>query len=152
MDGGFEELGPFELAVALMECPPAVEAPGVETETAPSAGMCAVDGAGADGFEREGLGRTAGAGHGVELAGLRIPDEGKAVAAQAGTDRLHKAEHGVSGNGRIDRRAAALEHLDGSLRGEGMRGAGRAVESPAPASARRSWRRKGGRRRERRGE
>jgi hypothetical protein len=53
----------------------------------------------------------------VELAGLGIPEQREQVAAEAGHVGVDDAEDGVGGDGGVDGRAVALEHLEAGLGG-----------------------------------
>src|SRR5690606_23371673 len=57
----------------------------------------------------------------------RVPDDGIEIAADAVAGGLDKAEHGVGGNGGVNGRAAGLEHVQSSLRGERVGRGGGAV-------------------------
>ncbi len=124
MDGGFEELGPLEFAVALVEGPPGVEGAGDGDGDGAVGGEDAVLCAGAGDVEGEGFGGAAGAGEGDDFFELGIPDHGVAVAADAAGGGFDEAEDGVGGDGGVDGGAALFEDLDGGQGGEGVRGAG----------------------------
>ena len=127
MDGGLEEIGPFELAVALMEGPPSAESAGGGDGNGAEGRDDSVFCAGADGDEGERLRGFAGAGHGDDFGKFWIPDEGVAIAAEAGAGGFHETEAGIDGDGGVDGRAAAFEHVDADLGGDGVGGAGGSV-------------------------
>ncbi len=124
VDGGFEELGPLEFAVALVEGPPGVERSGDGDGDGSVGGKGAVFCAGAGDVESEGFGGAAGAGEGDDLFELGVPDHGVAVAADAAGGGFDEAEDGVGGDGGVDGGAAFLEDFDGGECGEGVRGSG----------------------------
>ncbi len=124
VDGGFEELSPFEFAVALVEVPPGVERAGDGDGDGSVRGKGSVLCAGAGDFESEGFGGATGAGEGDDLVEFGVPDHGVAVAADAAGGGFDEAEDGVGGDGGVDGGAAFFEDLDGGEGGEGMRGSG----------------------------
>ena len=124
VDGGFEELGPLEFAVALVEGPPGVECSGDGDGDGSVGGKGAVLCAGAGDVESEGFGGAAGAGEGDDLVEFGVPDHGVAVAADAAGGGFDEAEDGVGGDGGVDGGAAFFQDLDGGEGGEGMRGSG----------------------------
>ena len=78
-------------------------------------------------FERE-TARAAAAGvEAVEFFGFGVPDDGEQVAAEAAAHGLGHAEHGVGGDGGVDRVAAGLQDLDGGLGRERLAGGRHAV-------------------------
>ncbi len=127
VNGGLEELGPLELAVALMEGPPSGESAGGGDGDGAEGRDDSVFGAGADGGERKGARGFAGAGHGDDFGELRVPDEGVAIAAESGAGGLHETETGIDGDSGVDGGATALEHVDADLGGDGVGGAGCAI-------------------------
>src|SRR5690606_23337250 len=66
--------------------------------------------------------RAAGAVVAVQLPGLRVPDDGEQVAADAVAGRLHQAEGGIGGDGGIHGAAAAAHGVQGDLGGQRVRG------------------------------
>src|SRR5260370_27924013 len=84
VDCGFEELGPLEFAVALVEIPPGVECSGDGDADGSVGGEDAVFCAGAGGVEGEGFGGTAGTGEGDDFFERGAPDHGGEVARGAG--------------------------------------------------------------------
>ena len=57
-----------------------------------------------------------------QLAGLRIPVEDEQIAADAVHHRLHHGQHGVGGDGGVDRGASARQNLRRGLRGQRLAG------------------------------
>ena len=72
----------------------------------------------ADELARNPKRRTATGVEAVKLLRLGVPHDGKQVAADTAAHRLHHAEHGVGGDGGVDRVATALKHIDTGLRSE----------------------------------
>ncbi len=151
VDGGFEELGPLEFAVALVEGPPGVEGSGDGDGDGSVGGEDAVLCAGAGDVESEGFGRAAGAGEADDFVEFGVPDHGEAVAADAGAGGFDEAEDGVGGNGGVDCGAAFFQGLDGGEGGERMRCACGSAASHGGRAAWRNWLRRCGRQRGRRG-
>ena len=54
----------------------------------------------------------------MQFAGRGIVDNREQVAADAVAGGLHQPERGIGSDGRIDRTAAVLEHVERDLRGE----------------------------------
>ena len=106
VDGGFEEFGPFEFAVALMEGPPGVERAGDGDGDGSVGREGTVFCAGAGDVESEVFRGAAGAGEGDDFFELGVPDHGEAVAADAAGGRFDEAEDGVGGDGGVDCGAA----------------------------------------------
>ncbi len=129
VDGGFEELGPFEFAVALMEGPPGVECAGDGDGDGSVGGEGSVFCAGAGDVEGEGFGGAAGAGERDDFFELGVPDHGVAVAADAAGGGFDEAEDGVGGDGGVDGGATFFEDFDGGEGREGVCGAGGSAAS-----------------------
>ena len=139
VDSRLEEFGPLEFAVALVQRPPAVERARRGDRNGAQVRQNAILCAGTGGCERQRLWRAARAGHAHNLGGLRVPEQGIAVAAKARADGLDEAEHYVCGDRSIHGRPAPLEHLDGSLRCERM-GSPRSARTSERCGARRKAR------------
>ena len=60
-------------------------------------------------------GSPAGAVQAVEAAGLRVPDDGEQVAADAARHRLHQSEGGVDRDGGVGGAASFLQHVHADL-------------------------------------
>jgi len=127
VDGGLEELGPLETAVALVEIPPGIECTGNGDGDGTEGRERAVFGACTCGLEREALGGAAGAGEGHYFGLLGVPHEDVAVSADAGADGFKEAEAGVGGYGSVGGGASALKDVNGGHCGEGVCGAGGSV-------------------------
>ena len=78
-------------------------------------------------LDRRGVRGPAAGVEAVELLRLRVPDDGEQVAADAARHRLDDAEHGVGGDGGVDRVAALLEDADRGGRRQRLARRGHAV-------------------------
>ena len=63
----------------------------------------------------------------VQFAGRGVVDDREQIAADAVAGRLHQPQRGIGRDGRIDRAAAVLEHVERDLRGKRVRSGRHAV-------------------------
>ena len=87
----------------------------------------AIEAAIAELLQRQRGGRASTCVEAHQLALLRVPDDGEQVAAHAVPRGLDQSQQGVGRDGRIHSVPAALQHVQGHLRRQGLAGGRHAV-------------------------
>ena len=120
-DGRREDLRHGQLAKALVQFEPAVDAAG-HGDGQWSVGGNLLEPALAEVLQSQATRRAPAAIESVQLLGLGVPDDGEKITADTIAGGFHQAQGGVGGDGRIDGVAALPQDLQSDLRGEGLAG------------------------------